>query len=44
MDEMGLNQHHDAITGTDSQFVAEDYKTRLSRAQGESGEYYSQLL
>jgi len=29
---MGLMQHHDAVTGTEKQNVAEDYSQRLSRA------------
>lgn len=32
--EMGILQHHDAITGTEQQHVADDYLTRVSNAFG----------
>lgn len=32
---MGLMQHHDAVTGTEKQHVAEDYALRLARARAE---------
>lgn len=31
-EEMGIMQHHDAVTGTEKQHVAEDYARRLHRA------------
>ena len=30
---MGLMQHHDAVTGTEKQHVAEDYALRLDMAR-----------
>ena len=30
MDILGVLQHHDAITGTESQIVADDYQFKLS--------------
>lgn len=35
---MGLMQHHDAVTGTEKQHVAEDYATRLYKAAEECGD------
>merc|ERR1719186_493121 len=35
---MGLMQHHDAVTGTEKQHVAEDYATRLHKASEECGD------
>jgi len=30
MDEMGINQNHDAVTGTERQPVADDYSRRIA--------------
>ena len=44
MDALGINQHHDAITGTGVQAVANDYALRLFEAM-ESNKYtYSQVI
>jgi hypothetical protein len=32
LDAMGINQHHDAVTGTAKQFVADDYNRRLHKS------------
>ena len=32
LDAIGISMHHDAITGTEKQFVADDYAYRMSRA------------
>ena len=44
MDAMGLLQHHDAITGTDAQYVAYDYNYRLQTAMDQSNALYEELL
>jgi hypothetical protein len=43
-DSMGVYQHHDAITGTDMEFVAEDYAYRLQRAMDKSFPEYKKIL
>ena len=43
-DAMGIFQHHDAVTGTSKQFVADDYVYRLSKAMDENKKTYSKLI
>ena len=44
MDQIGINQHHDAITGTAKQFVADDYALRVFKAlQGNNPVYAKQI-
>lgn len=44
LDAMGLYQHHDAVTGTDAEFVAKDYSFQLSKAQGVNNKQYGALV
>jgi hypothetical protein len=44
MDAISVYQHHDAITGTDQQFVANDYTYRLQNATDINNILYADLL
>ena len=44
MDDLGINQHHDAATGTGKQHVAGDYAHRLFEGMEISNKVYSQLI
>mmetsp|Transcript_520 Transcript_520/g.544 ORF Transcript_520/g.544 Transcript_520/m.544 type:complete len:184 (+) Transcript_520:1075-1626(+) len=44
LDVMGINQHHDAITGTAKQAVADDYAERIYDALNATAEAYSNLV
>ena len=43
-DALGLMQHHDAISGTDSQFVASDYQFRLEKSMQTAEAPYQKLI
>lgn len=44
MDDLGINQHHDAITGTAKQAVADDYAYRLYRGMSVNNKQYNKLI
>jgi len=44
LDTMGVNQHHDAVSGTSKQLVADDYVWRIWKAMKENSEEYTRLV
>ena len=44
MNALGINQHHDAITGTADQFVADDYMSILYKAMIFNFKDYSNII
>ena len=44
MDDLAINQHHDAATGTAKQRVADDYAHRLFQGMEINNKVYSQLI
>lgn len=44
LDAMGVNVHHDAVTGTAKQFVADDYAYMLFNAIRGNNVLYSQII
>ncbi len=43
-DAMGIYQHHDGITGTARQHVADDYTRRLNEGMAASNQVYTNLM
>jgi hypothetical protein len=44
LNELGINQHHDAVTGTGKQAVADDYAYRLMNATAQNDVPYSKAI
>lgn len=44
LDVLGINQHHDAVTGTGKQAVADDYAWRIYKAMKINNVEYSKLM
>jgi len=41
---MGIYQHHDAVTGTARQNVADDYANRLANAMSGNNQVYGEIV
>ena len=44
LDELGINQHHDAVSGTAKQHVADDYANRLTKGMKINNKEYGKLI
>jgi hypothetical protein len=44
LDILGVNQHHDAITGTGNQAVANDYAFNIFKSMSTNNAVYQQLI
>ena len=44
LESLGIYLHHDAITGTAKQYVADDYSFRMQKAMDSSSKVYKQVL
>jgi len=44
LDQLGISQHHDAVTGTEKQLVANEYEAFLTKAMNDNNHVYGQLL
>jgi Alpha mannosidase middle domain len=44
LDSMGIYQHHDAVTGTAKQYVANDYTLRHIRAIRNNSDQYGKMI
>jgi lysosomal alpha-mannosidase len=44
LDVLGINQHHDAVSGTGKQRIADDYALRLYKGMKANAELYNKLI
>ena len=44
MDVVGVIQHHDGISGTGKQHVADDYTKRISKAISQTNPVYAEII